>query len=120
MFEPFLFAVRCNLPINFAHRYLIGAGAGNESSRCFLLHFESTRIDSREIFFALCSPLAACWLIHELLVLGFSHPDDLGIIHEDRDASAAPHPRTCSLSFFPSMAMDITVSEYYGRVLIDT
>src|SRR5438309_6601426 len=59
-------------------------------------------------------------LIHESLVLGFSHPDDLGIIHEDRDASAAPHPRTCSLSFFPSMAMDITVSEYYGRVLIDT
>jgi len=53
VFEPFLFAVRCNLPINFAHRYLIGAGAGNESSRCFLLHFETTRIDSREIFFAL-------------------------------------------------------------------
>jgi len=29
-------------------------------------------------------------------------------------------PAACSLSFFPSMVMDYSVSEYYGTVLIDT
>jgi len=45
----------------------------------------------------------------------------IGIIHEERDDSAARHIPAPALSgFLPSMVMDCSVSEYYGTVLIDT